>query len=700
MYKNIIMKKIYITAIGSLFLLNAIAQVKIDRTKQPKPAPAPVISFADPAINKLANGITVLVVEDHKLPKVTATYSIDYGPVTEGNKTGVVNIMGQMLSEGTTKMTKAEFDEAIDQMGAEVNLNAGGGSTAALTRYFDKAFMLMAEALRNPVLPKESFDKIKTQTLTELKSNEKNAKAISARVVSALTYGPNHPNGEFETEETINAIKLDDVKNAYKKYITPSRGYLTFVGDIKPEQAKALAQKAFADWKGASLSLPKLDLVNNPEKTEINFIDVPNVVQSEITVANLVDLPMSSPEYFAVLLANQILGGSADARLFMNLREKHGFTYGSYSSIGTGRFQTTFQATSSVRNEKVDSALTEILNEINQIRTEKVSAKELADAKALYNGNFALGLENPATTARFASNILINDLPKDFYRTYLQRINAVTLDNVQQAAQKYFNYNNTRIVVVGKAETVQQGLAKLGYNLKVYDKYAKPVAAAAKETVDIKVDADAIISKYITVIGGENELKNITSVAITGTMEAQGATLDVTEKRMAPNMELMDMNMGGQAIVHQVFDGKSGYQVQMGNKQDLPAEELAERKETKGLFQQMFYKDAGYKLEVAGIEKVGGNDAYKINITSPSGIKNTQYFDVATSYLVKTERSLTVNGQDIQQSIELSNYKKIGNVFFPFTNSLSIQTPMGAQDFTIQVKDIKVNEDVSVADFK
>src|SRR6185436_3242971 len=130
-------------------------QSAIDRSKRPKPGPAPVISFKDPVMYKLANGITVLVVENHKLPKVSATYSIDAGPILEGEKAGTLDLMGSMLSEGTTKMTKAEFDEAVDQMGANVNLSANGGNVGALTRYFDNAFTLMTEALKSPAFTQE-----------------------------------------------------------------------------------------------------------------------------------------------------------------------------------------------------------------------------------------------------------------------------------------------------------------------------------------------------------------------------------------------------------------------------------------------------------------------------------------------------------------------------------------------------------------
>ena len=473
------MKKIFILAFATLFVQSVVAQ-KLDRSQKPKPGPAPVLTFADPVIYKLPNGITVLVVENHKLPKVSATFSIDAGPVTEGAKAGSIALLSGLMNEGTTSKTKAQFDEAVDQMGADVSVSSSGGHTSALTRYFDSAFLLMADALRHPAFPEASFEKLRSQALTGLKSSERSAKAISGRVVNALAYGVNHPFGEFETEESIKALSLNDIKTAYSKYVTPSRGYLTFVGDIKPEAAKAIAIKALGDWKGAPLVLPVLAKVNNPSKTEVNVVDVPNAVQSEITVTNLIDLPMSSPDYHAVLLANEILGGGADAKLFRNLREKHGFTYGAYASTGSGRFQSAFRANAAVRNEKVDSAVVEFMKEIQVMRTEKVSADDLQNAKNLYNGSFALGLENPARTAGFASNILINNLPKDFYRTYLQKINAVTADDILRVSKKYFGYDDARIVIVGNQEKFVPGLKKMGFVVKAYDRFAIPVKVVSE----------------------------------------------------------------------------------------------------------------------------------------------------------------------------------------------------------------------------
>jgi zinc protease len=699
------MKKSFIIILSVCSFITAQAQTKIDRSKKPPAGPAPVITITDPTTFKLPNGITVLVVENHKLPKISASYTIDLGPITEGKKAGVTDIMGQMLNEGTKKTSKAKFDEEVDLIGADVNLNSSGGSVSSLTRYFDKAFALMAEGLQQPAFSQESFDKLKSQTLTGLKADEKNVKSIAGRVTNALTYGLTHPKGEFETEQTISNLTLADVKAAYAKYITPSRGYLTFVGDITPEKAKAVATKYFSAWKGNAVQLEKLTEVKNPATTEIDVVDAPNAAQAEINVTNVVSIPLSSPDYFAVILANQILGGGAESRLFMNLREKHGFTYGAYSSVGTGRFQTSFNASAAVRNEKADSAIVEFLSEIQRMKSEKVTDEELATAKALYNGSFALGMENPARIAQFAVNILTNDLPKDFYRTYLTRINAVTKEDIQRVASKYFNDKNTRVVVVGKGSQILPSLSRLNLPIKQFDKYAAPVTAtsgSSSTTTNNTATADAktIINDYLKAIGGADEISKQKTIAVEMEMEMQGMKLTVNEKRMAPNMESTTVTMGGNVFQKSVFNGTTGYQEQMGNKIDMQPGEIADKKSRKHFIEQLAYSDAGYKLQVAGIEKVNNSNAYKLVVTTPGGETSTEWYDVNSHLLVKNESSQSMNGVSISRTTELSDYRKVGSILFPFKQVLTVSAGGQEQTMEMKVKSVKVNEGVSEADFK
>ena len=694
------MKK-YITVVAAALFLQCAQAQTIDRTKQPKPGPAPVLTIKDPVIYKMPNGVTLLIVEDHRLPKVSATFFIDGGPRTEGSKAGVLSLMGSMLNEGTKKMPKATFDEEVEKLGANVSLNSSGANASALTRYFKNAFTLMGEALKEPAFTQESFDKLKSQAITGLKSQEKSTPAIASRVTNALVFGKKHPEGEFQTEETISKLTLQDIKNAYRKYISPSRSYLTIIGDIKPTDAKALATKVLGSWKGVLLALPKLAIVPNPAKTEVDVVDVPTAVQSEIRVINLIDLKRNNPDYFPSLITNYILGGGAESRLFMDLREKRGFTYGAYSNIGSGRFQSTFAASASVRTAKTDSALAEFLSQIKLIRTQKVSAEELKNAKALYDGSFALGLEDPARTATFASNILINSLPPDFYKTYLQKVNAVTAADVQRTAKKYMNYDNTRIVIVGNASQFVEGLKKEGYTVKMFDKYANPVVEGAKEAAVSDVKPTDIIKNYIAAIGGQSEVKKITSYDATMTMAMQGMTLAVDQKKMAPNKELMSVSMGGNVLMKSVFDGEKGYQQQMSKKQDYAAEEIAQKKFITSVTEQLDYlSNPDFKLALRGIQKVNGSDAYQISVTDPTGKVSTEYYDTKSKLLVKNENTTTANGATASQTLEYSDYRKVGKIMFPYKQVLTVSVGGQDQNLVMTVTDVKINTGVTAEDFK
>ena len=648
--------------------------------------------------------MTILVVEDHKLPKVSASLSIDAGPIFEGKKAGLTDLMGQMLGEGTTTMPKDKFDEAVDMMGAEVSLTSGGGSVSALTRYFEKAFNLMADGLKNPAFPQASFDKLKSMTITSLKGNEKSAPAIAARVNTALSYGKHTALGEFTTDESVKGLTLADVQEAYKNYITPSRSYLVFVGDITPAAAKAMATKAFGSWTGKKLTLPAIPLAENPTKTEIDFVDIPTAVQGELHVGNLVNNPMNNKDFHALKLANQILGGGAESKLFMNLREKHGFTYGSYSSVGSGRFQSLFTASAAVRTDKVDSAAAEIFTEILNMRDGKITPEELDNAKALYNGIFALSMEDPSTTATYATNILINDLPKDFYRTYLQKINAVTLADLKEVSDKYYNESNSRIVIVGNGSIILPKLMRLGYPVKKYDRYADPIVEKAN---DPKVNESAkttnnisvyeIVNAYLKAIGGKEEVSKINSISSTISMDMMGRSFTGTDKRMNPNKQSTEIKMGAMTVMKMVFDGGKGFQQQGPQKKDLTEQEIKEALDDKGVIPQLYYiSNADYKTDYLGTGKIGDEETYRMKVVMPSGKLAVQEYSIKTGLLLKEDITTKKEGQDEVETVEYKDYRKVGNILLPF----EVTRNAGGQEFTLKYADFKLNEGVTDADFK
>ena len=330
------------------------------------------------------------------------------------------------------------------------------------------------------------FDKEKARMLEGLKSNEKSVPAVSSRVTEVLIYGRNHPFGEYLSEETLNNVTLNDIIENYNTYFVPGNAYLVVLGDVKTKDVKNQVEKLFGSWKPAKVPSVTYSDPKDVQYSQINFVDMPNAVQSEIAVVNVSNLKMTDKEYFATILANQILGGGGEGRLFLNLREAHGWTYGSYSSIGANKYTSSFRATASVRNAVTDSAVIEMLNEIRKMRTDLVSEEDLKNAKAKYIGNFVMQIEKPSTVASYALRTETQNLPDDFYENYIKNVNAVTPEDIRNAAQKYFKSDNSRIVIVGKAADVLPGLESRNIPVNYFDKYGKPTE---KPVIDKAVPA-------------------------------------------------------------------------------------------------------------------------------------------------------------------------------------------------------------------
>jgi predicted Zn-dependent peptidase len=233
-------------------------------------------------------------------------------------------------------------------------------------------------------------------------------------------------------------------------------------------------EKLFGSWKKRSTPKQTYATPENVPFTQINFVDVPNAVQSEISLVNTVHLKMSDPDFFPAAIATHILGGDFNSYLNMNLREKHGWTYGANAIIGAEKYVTKLRSSSAVRSSVTDSAVVEFIKEIKKIRTEKVAEMALNNVKAGFIGRFVMKVQQPQSIARYALNIETEGLPKDFYENYIKTINAVTPEQIQLAANKYFLIDNTRIVIAGKGEEVIPGLEKLKIPMFYYDKYGNP----------------------------------------------------------------------------------------------------------------------------------------------------------------------------------------------------------------------------------
>ena len=679
-------------------LISFSVSAQLDRSIQPVGGPTPKIKLDKPKEFKLKNGIKVLVVENHKLPRVSYSLRIDGTPILEGEKAGVLSILGEMLGNGTTSIEKDVFNEEIDYLGANVSIGFRSSFASSLTKHNDRILELMADAIINPLLTVEEFDKTKEQLIESLKADEKSIDAIGSRVGNALSYGKDHVYGEFITEETLNKISYEDVIDFHKKYTYPNSAYIVVIGDVNYKEVKKSITEKFSVWKKAKKVENDVPVLTpNVGLTEVNFIDLPSATQSSIGVTNNVELKMNDEDYFTALITNNILGGGGEGYLFKNLREDKGYTYGAYSSLGSSRYGVArFSAGAKVRNMVTDSAVTEIVNEIVRIRTELVDAELLKNAKAKYVGNFIMRLERPQTIANYALNIKLNDLPEDFYETYLEKINAVTAEDVKRVANKYFKIANTRIIVVGKGSDVVENLEKVGFPINYFDKYANAVAKPVfNKAIPEGMTALDVVDNYIKAIGGRDMLLNVNTLVSNMDVTLPGAPFKpmAISKKMMPNKISFEMkaNMGGQtmSLMKRNFSGEKGYMEQQGQKMQMSEEEIIEAKNVEGIFDELYYNED--QTELLSINSIDGEDVYKVKV-----VKNEKtsyrYYAVESGYLMSIEEE--DENKNIS-STKYGDYRSVNGIMMPYF----MQVNAGGQNLEFNTTEVLVNSELKDSDF-
>ena len=688
------MKKIILTITALIFTLNINAQ--LDRSVMPTGGPSPKIKLDKPKEFKLKNGIKVLVVENHKLPRINYSLRFDRKPIVEGEKAGVISLLGSMLGNGTTSISKDEFNEEVDFLGASVNVGFGSGFAFTLTKNNERVLDLFSDAVINPLLTEEEFEKEKEKLIEGLKSQKKDIDAISSRVGDALSYGKNHAYGEFITEQTIDNISFQDIIDYHAKYFIPNNVYLVVIGDVNYKNVKSLISEKFGSWKkGKNIDDPEPILTENVALTEINFIDLPTATQSAIQVTNNVDLMMTDEDYFAALMANDILGGGGEGYLFKNLREDKGYTYGAYSSLGSNRYGVSkFRAGAKVRNMVTDSAVSEIVKEISRIRLEKVDSELLKNAKAKYVGSFIRNAENPQTIAGYALNIKLNNLPDDYYESYLENINSVSEADVKRAASKYFKIANTRIVVVGKGSDVVANLEEVGFPINYYDQYANSIAKPIfNKAIPEGLTAVDVINNYVKAVGGKANLESVNTLVMKANVTIPGAPFspEATMRQKLPNKSSfkMEVNMQGQQMTlsKTTFDGERGYSEMQGQRVEFDEKQLDESKKVKGIFEELYFK--AEELELVSINSVNYQDAYKVKVTV-DGKESHRYYSVESGLLLSTEDT------DDNNNVVTTNYgdyQSVQNIMFPFYMELP------AQKLEFKTTSVEINKEIKDSSF-
>lgn len=671
------------------------------RSKAPAPGAARPIELGAYNSFTLDNGLEVIVVENHKLPVVSYQISLKHDALIEGEQAGYTSMAGSLLTKGTKTRTKAQLDEEIDFLGASLNAGATGLFATSLKKHSDKLLGLMTDVLYNPVFPEAEFEKEKTQTLSGLATQKTDPNSMAQNVAQILNFGKDHPYGEITTEETVKAMQLSKVKSYYDTYFRPNNAYLVIVGDITPAEARTSAERYFGTWNKGNLPNQNYADPAAPDGRKVSFVNKDGAVQSVIRITYPVELHPASPDVIPARIMNSILGGGIfSGRLMQNLREDKAYTYGARSSLSSDDLTGTFSATASVRNEVTDSSITEFIYEMQRMVDEPVTADDLSLAKASLAGGFARSLESPQTIANFALNTKKYNLAPDYYETYLQRLEAVTIADIQAMARKYIKPDNAYIVIAGNKDEVADKLLPFDSDGKIdyYDAYGNPVKYD-EIALPAGVTPQTIISDYLTAIGGKDKLMAIKTLETNASMDLMGQSATVTIKQVKPDKMKMAISMNGMTMQETVLNGDKAMVGGMGQSQTMSAGDpgFDDVKEQAIFINQLYYMDGGYNIELKGIEDVNGESAYKIMVTAPSGKTTTEYYGVKNSLLLKQVNSTAgPTGEDMTITTEYSDYKEMDGVMMPYT-----MKTIGAAPFpmVMKVSEYKVNSPLADTEF-
>ena len=629
-------------ALLSLFQLSA----QIDRSKAPEAGPAPVVEFGDFEKFTLDNGLRVILVEDHDRPLVSVAINFIVDPYMQGDKTGESEFFGELWSKGTASRTAEQINNEVDFLGASFRTSSSSIGFTTLTKYTDKMMEILSDVLYNPTFPQEEMDKMQDQYLGLLQMSQSQPSSIISNIQTATVYPEGHSYSDIMTEATVKNITVDDCRAYYDKYIIPNSAIMIITGDMKLKEAKALCSKYLASWEAGEVITFDDPAVNRPEGIEVVFSPKDGAVQSTIRMMAPITLTRDSEDLMALQIANGIYGGGGfDAKLFRNLRETHGWTYGAYSSVRPDEVSATFYAFGDVNANATDSSFVQMRQELQNMMDGDYTEDDLKKFKTMYAGDFSRSLESSDQIASYAYNIERYGLPADYYATYLQRLDALTLDDIRAVVAKYFDPDNMYWFCVGDPSVIPALAAYDSDGVVVeLDFEGKPIE---RKAVAEGVTVESVLDSYLEAIGGRAFVEGINDMTENVEMNVMGMSMTTTTKRIIDQKCFsITQTMGGNPISNIVLrDGKIKVSAG-GMEQEITDPAQVEAMSDIYPFPEILGAEQGYVFTLEGIENVDGSDAYKVR-QEKGGMASYNFYDVATGLKVKSIASAQGQTQEV-----------------------------------------------------
>jgi zinc protease len=429
----------------------------------------------------LPNGIHLMVLQDRRAPQVSVQLSIRGagGYYDPADHIGLAQFTAALMREGTATRSSTAISEQLERIAAQVNVSAGMSSEDAtifgssLTEHVDVVLDLMADVLLNPAFAADELARYKAQRRAQLLQQRSQAGFLAQERFNSVMAG-DHPDGRVSPAvATLDKTTRDDLAKFHRARYVPDYAVIAIAGDISMAEAMKKINAKLGAWKKAGAPEPKVADPASLTKPGVYLVERPNSVQTNLVVGTQA-IRRTDPDFYALTVMNKVIGGGPTGRLFRHLREEKGYTYGAYSNVAAPRFRGTWVASTEVRTEVTDAALTDLLDELKQIRDVRVPAQELADAKRSLVASFALTLESPQTLLNNAVTRYRYGLPADYWDRYPERIMAIAESDVQAMGKKYLDPSRVQVVAVGNGEAIARALRKLGI-VEVYDADGKKI---------------------------------------------------------------------------------------------------------------------------------------------------------------------------------------------------------------------------------
>jgi predicted Zn-dependent peptidase len=676
-------------------------ELPLDRSQRPSAQPAPVIRWADAERWELNNGLKVFLVSNRKLPRLTLSLAWNYDPVLEGNKAGVSSITGELIRCGTESKTKEALDEAIDALGATLSTSATSLYASSLSRNGEGLMALLGEMLAKPAYRQNELDRIIKQSISGLESEQADAEAIAGRVQARLLYGAQHPYGELTTKESLRSIALKDCESFRDFFLRPNVAYLAIVGDVDRASAEAWTRKYLEGW--ARFNTPKqMHALPAPQSgVRVVVVDRPQAVQTVLRISNTVELVPGSPDNIPSTVMNTILGAS-DARLFDNLRETHGFTYGAYSSLSKDRLVGQFRAYAQVRNAVTDSAIREFMYELNRIRDTLVPTEELQGVKNYLNGTFSISLQNPQTVAGFYIDQERYQMPANYYRNYLQELAQVDAESVMSMARKMIQPQNCLVLCVGKGEEIAPKLKVLDSDgvIEWYDWNGEVASDPTAVRLPEGTTLSTVLQSYIQATGGTKAWSKVKSLRSVMSATLQGMNLDLVQlKRVKPLCSKTTIKLNGTMVVstERYQDGLYTRNTMQGPSPVDPEEVAHQGLEAMPLPETGWLANGNPKLVLGGGAVINKEICARLDWNFDNGNRESHFYSLTTGLKVQTVG--TSKGPDGKPAVTTTIYDDYRDVGKGIRLPHKVTVSMGPQQVDFQLKEGTLNPKLKDADF-